>query len=166
MLVLEARMSRRMMSAAALAVVVLLATTQTVSADMSRGVIAAFRGQLVVSKGELPSGKNDKDTVAKIKKEQLKEVVGTKKSEDVTGWYFHYTAFLNKTGQKTLKMEFLKGGKLSADNRLDNVDPKTTVLTGDIQIDEDEGLAAGNTYTVQLVTSSGTVVAKTTLHMK
>ena len=158
-------MSRRVMSAAALAVVVLLATSHVVSADMSKSVIAAFRGQLVISKGELPSGKNDKDTIAKIKKEQIKVLAGTK-NEDVTSWFFSYTAFLNKTGQKSLKMEFMKGGKLAADKQLDGIDPKSTVLTGDITINEDEGLAKGNTYQIQLVTSSGNVVAKTTLVMK
>lgn len=158
-------MARRVMSAAALAVAVLLATSETVNADMSKSVIAAFRGQLVISKGELPSGKNDKDTIAKIKKEQIKVLSGTK-SEDVTSWYFAYTAFLNKTGQKSLKMEFMKGGKLAADKRLDGIDPKSAILTGDIQINEDEGLAAGNTYQIQLVTASGAIVAKTTLTMK
>ena len=158
-------MSRRVISAAALAVAVLFATSETVNADMSKSVISAFRGQLVISKGELPSGKNDKETIAKIKKERVKVLQGTK-SEDVTSWYFAYTAFPNRTGQKNLKMEFMKGGKLAADKRLDGIDPKSQVLTGDIQINEDEGLAAGNTYTIQLVTSGGAVVAKTTLTMK
>lgn len=160
-------MSRRVMSmsAAALAVAVVVATSTPSYAEMTRGVIAAFKGQIVISKGELPSGKNDKDTIKRIKKEQLKELTGTE-NEEVTSWYFQYTAFLSKTGAKTLKMEFLKDGKLSADKRLDGVDPKTSVLTGDISINEDEGLTKGNTYVIQLVTPGGTVVAKTTLTMK
>jgi hypothetical protein len=158
-------MSRRVMSAAALAVAFVVATTTTSSADLTKGVISAFRGQLVISKGELPAGKNDKETISKIKKEQLKEITG-QTQEDVTSWYFSYTAFLSKTGAKDLKMEFLKGGKLAADKRLDGIDPKSGVLTGDISINEDEGLAKGNTYQIQLVTSGGTVVAKTTLTMK
>jgi hypothetical protein len=157
-------MSRQVMSAAALAVVVVMATAHTVSADMTRGVISAFRGQLVVSKDELPTGKNDKDTIAKIKKEQLKELTG-QPGEDNTIWNFHYTAFLSKTGAKNLKMEFLKGGKLAADKQLDGVDPKSAVLSGDITIDENEGLAKGNTYQVQLLSGSS-VVSKTTLVMK
>lgn len=158
-------MSRPVMSAAALAIAFVVATTQPSFADMTRNVIAAFKGQLVISKGELPVGKNDKDTIAKIKKEQLKEVTG-QTSEDVTSWYFSYTAFLNKTGSKTLKMEFLKGGKLAADKQLDGIDPKSGVLTGEISINEDEGLAKGNTYQIQLLNSGGSVVAKTTLIMK
>jgi hypothetical protein len=158
-------MSRRVMSATALAVAFVVATTTASFADMSRGVISAFKGQLVISKGELPVGKNDKDTIAKIKKEQLKEVTG-QASDDVTSWYFSYTAFLTKTGAKNLKMEFLKGGKLAADKQLDGIDPKSGVLTGEITINEDEGLAKGNTYQIQLVNGSGAVVAKTTLVMK
>jgi hypothetical protein len=157
--------SRRMMSAAALAVAVVAATTTPVFADFSKTVTGAFRGQVVVSKGDLPVGKNDKDTIAKIKKEQLKELTGTA-NEDVTAWHFHYTAFLSKTGANKLKIEFMKGGKLAADQQLDGVDPKSSVLAGDISINEDEGLAKGNTYTVQLVTPSGGVVSKTQLLMK
>jgi hypothetical protein len=157
--------SRRMMSAAALAVAVVAAASSPVFADYSKSVTAAFKGQIVVSKGDLPVGKNDKDTVAKIKKEQLKEITGTA-NEDVTGWYFHYTAFLSKTGSKNLKMEFMKGGRLAADKQLDGIDPKSAVLSGEISINEDEGLAKGNVYTIQLVNSSGAVVAKTNLNMK
>jgi hypothetical protein len=153
------------LSAAALAVAFVAATSTPSFADMTKGVINAFKGQLVISKGELPAGKNDKETIAKIKKEQLKEITGTA-SEDVTSWYFSYTAFLSKTGAKNLKMEFLKGGKLAADKQLDGIDPKSGVLTGEISINEDEGLAKGNTYQIQLVNGGGAVVAKTTLIMK
>jgi hypothetical protein len=158
-------MSRRLIQATVLAVAFVVAASQAAFADMTRGVISAFRGQLIISKGELPVGKNDKDTIQKIKKEQLKEITG-QTSEDVTSWYFSYTAFLTKTGSKTLKMEFLKNGKLAADKRLDGIDPKSGVLTGEISINEDEGLAKGNTYQIQLLNSGGAVVSKTTLTMK
>ena len=157
--------SRRMMSSAVLAVAVVAASSAPVFADYSKSVTSAFKGQVVISKGDLPVGKNDKDTIAKIKKEQLKEVTGTA-NEDVTGWYFHYTAFLSKTGNKALKMEFIKGGKLGADKQLDGVDPKSAALTGDISINEDEGLAKGKTYTIKLVTASDATVATATLTMK
>lgn len=156
-------MSRHMLSTVALAV--LVAAGSTASADMSRGVISTFRGQFVVTKDELPEGKNDADTIKKIKAAQLKELTGTT-NEDVTYWHFHYTAFLSKAGATKLTMEFMKEGKLSANQQLDGVDPKSSVLSGDISINEDEGLAKGKTYTVQLVTANDTVVAKATLTMK
>jgi hypothetical protein len=62
-------------------------------------------------------------------------------------------------------MEFMNGSKLSADKQLDGIDPKSSVLTGDISINEDEGLAKGKTYTIQLMSGSS-VVSKTTLIMK
>jgi hypothetical protein len=135
------------------------------SADMSRNVIAAFRGELVITKGELPEGKNDKDTIAKIKAERLKELTGEAR-DDVMSWHFHYTAFLNKPGSTRLKVEFYLGNKFVADNRLDGVDPKMTVLSGDISINEDEGLSRGKAYVIKVVTDKDVVVASTPLVMK
>jgi hypothetical protein len=155
-------MSRTSMTAAVFAA--LVCAGGVASADLSRGVISTFRGQLVISKDELPEGKTDKDTVSKIKAAQLKELGGAK-NDDVVFWHFHYTAFLTKTGNAKLTLEFLKDGKLSANQQLDGVDTKSSVLTGDISINEDEGLAAGKTYTVQLVGPGDSVVAKTTLTM-
>lgn len=153
----------RMMSAAVLAVA-LMSAPQALWADVSKPVISAFKGQFIVTNEDLPTGKNDKDTIAKIKKAQLKEITGAA-SDDVTSWNFHYTAFLSKSGAKNLKMQFLKGDKLAADKQLDGIDPKSLVLSGDITINEDEGLAKGNTYTIRLLSGSS-VVAKTSLIMK
>jgi hypothetical protein len=137
------------------------------SAEVSRGVITAFKGELVITKGDLPEGKTDKDTIAKIKAERLKEISGEAKST-VTAWHFHYTAFLAKPGATQLRMEFHtndKDKKFAADNRLEGVDPKITVLSGDISIDEDEGLSKGKAYIVKLVTDKNVVVASTPLVM-
>jgi hypothetical protein len=162
----EAFMSSKWMTAVGLALAVVMVTGNAASADMSKPVIAAFKGQLVVTKGELPEGKNDKDTIAKIKGERLKEISG-QKNEDVTSWFFHYTAFLNKAGATRLRMEFyVDGKKFVADKRLDGVDPKSGVLSGDISINEDEGLIAGKGYVIKLVTDKDAVVATTPLLMK
>jgi len=138
------------------------------SADVSRNVIAAFKGDLVITKGELPEGKTEKDTITKIKTERIKELTGEAK-DDVVYWHFHYTAFLSKPGSSLLKMEFYtndKDKKFVADNRLDGVDPKSTVLSGDISINEDEGLSKGKAYTIKLVNDKDVVVASTQLVMK
>ena len=157
-------MTRKIISTAV--VVAAIVIGGVASADMSRGVIAAFRGQLIISKTDLPEGKSDKDTIAKIKKEKLTELVGTAQ-EDVTYWNFHYTAFLNRTGNSILKMEFYRDGKqFVADKTLDGVDPKSAILTGDISINEDEGLAKGKAYVIKLVAGKNTVVATTNLLMK
>ena len=154
-------MSRKIL----LGAVVLALTTSFAFADLSRGVIAAFKGQLVISKSDLPEGKNDKDTIGKIKAAKLSEVTGTMQ-EDVAYWNFHYTAFLNKTGSSTLKMEFYADGKrFVADKTLDSVDPKSSILTGDISINEDEGLAKGKAYVIKLMAGK-TVVSTANLLMK
>jgi hypothetical protein len=156
---------RRLMSAA----VVLAAAVGwggVAAADLSRNVIAAFRGELVITKGELPEGKTEKDTIAKIKAERLKEVTGEAR-DDVMYWHFHYTAFLTKTGATQLKMEFYTPDKkLVANVGLDGVDPKSPVLSGEIPINEDDGLSKGKPYTIKLVTEKDVVVASTPVVMK
>jgi hypothetical protein len=151
----------------AMALSLILATRGTAFAEIaSRNVIGAFKGQLVISKNELSEGKNDKETIAKIKAEKLSEIKG-EKNDDVVYWNFHYTAFLNRTGATKLKMEFYRDGKqYSADKQLDGIDGKSAVLFGQISINEDEGLAAGKTYVIKLVTDKDVVVASTTLVMK
>ncbi|MBA3392361.1 MAG: hypothetical protein H0T89_06940 [Deltaproteobacteria bacterium] len=157
---------RKIFSTAVLVAALLIGVRGAAYADMSKTVISAFRGQLVVSKQELPEGKNDKDTIAKIKKEKLTQLVG-EAQEEVTYWNFHYTAFLSKTGSSKLKLEFYADGKrFVADKTLDGIDPKSSVLSGDISINEDEGLAKGKTYVVKLVAGKNTVVATTSLLMK
>jgi hypothetical protein len=136
------------------------------SADMSKGVIGAFRGQLVVTKGDLPEGKSDKDTISKIKAAKLTQVQG-ELNGDVKMWTFNYAAFLNKTGSSSLKLEFwLDGKKYAADKQLSGVDPKSSLLTGEISIDEDENISPGKSYVLKLVAGSKNVVATTTLLMK
>ncbi len=157
-------MSRNLMSAAVIALAV-IAAGSTASADMSKTVINAFRGQLVITAQELPEGKNDKETIAKIKAAKLSALTG-EAQEDVVYWNFHYTAFLTKTGNTKLKMEFYNGKQLAADKTLDGIDPKSAVLTGDISINEDEGLSKGKTYTIKLVTASDASVSTATLTMK
>jgi hypothetical protein len=157
--------SRRSISAAL--VVAAVAWGGVAAADVSRSVIAAFKGELVITKGDLPEGKNDKETIAKIKAERLKELTGEAKN-DVTGWVFHYTAFLSKTGATELTLEFWRTDdkRLAANQRINGFDPKLQALSGNISIDEDEGLTKGKAYVVKFVTEKNVVVAQTPLVMK
>jgi hypothetical protein len=159
-------MSRHVISAAVLGLVLLGGTA---TADLSsNAVISTFRGQFVVSHDELQEGKNDKETINKIKAASLKELVG-EPAADVTQWHFHYTAFLTKNGASSLKMEFLtddKDARLAADKRLEGVNPKDAVLSGDITIDEDEGLAKGKSYAIELIAPGNVVVARQTIAFK
>jgi hypothetical protein len=142
-----------------------IAASAIAQAAPSSGVISTFHGQLVVSKDELPEGKNDGDTIKKINAARLKEVDGEKKG-DVQAWHFHYTAFLARGGSSHLELRFLDDkDQLKANQTLNDVDPKASVQSGDISIDEDDGPAKGKTYVVVLVAGES-VVAKTTLTLK
>lgn len=147
---------------------VILGGSAVAWAEVSAAVIKAFKGELVITKDELPEGKSEKDTIAKIKSERLKELTGEDR-DDVTHWHFRYTAFLNKTGSSRLKMEFYtndKDKKFVADNRLDGIDPKSAVLSGEISINEDEGLVKNRPYVIKLVNDKDVVVAQAHLVMK
>ncbi len=140
-------------------------------ADLSKKVITAFKGQIVVSEGEVPSAEGDKETISAIKKSQQTSVAGEKNADDVTVWRFHYTAFLNKAAPTSLKMVFYSDDKekrYAADQRLDGVDPKSPVLSGDVSITEDDGLNKGRRYVIKLVATVGgkdATLAQTTLKM-
>lgn len=166
---LSALTQRAALIAATLAAFVVIAVGGDVAmAEVSANVIKAFKGELVITKGELPEGKSEKDTISKIKSDRLKELTGEERDE-VTHWHFRYTAFLSKTGATRLKMEFYtndKDKKFVADNRLDGVDPKSAVLSGEISINEDEGLVKGRPYLIKLVNEKDAVVAQAHLVMK
>jgi hypothetical protein len=159
-------MTRRNLLNAVIVAVFAVFAGGVASADISKNVITAFRGQLVITKGELPDGKSDKDTIAKIKAAKLTELKG-EVNGDVKMWTFNYAAFLSKTGATSLKLEFWKDGKqYAADKSLSGVDPKSSLLTGEISIDADENIDEGKSYVLKLVAGGKTTVAQTTLVMK
>lgn len=127
------------------------AVISTAEADVSKKVIAAFKGKMLVSDAPLQSSGDDKATIAAWKSKTTATIKGQQNGNDVQEWTFSYTAFLSKTGSSSLKLEFYDGDKYSADRTLTGVDPKDPVLEGDITIDEDEGLTKGKKYTLKLV---------------
>lgn len=159
-------MTRRHLLNAVIAAAAAVLAGGVASAEISKGVIASFRGQLVITKGELPEGKGDKETIAKIRAANLSELKG-EVNGDVKQWTFNYAAFLTKTGATSLKLEFWRDGKqYAADKSLSGVDPKSALLTGEITIDADENIDDGKQYVLKLVAGSNTVVAQTKLLMK
>lgn len=120
-------------------------------ADLSKKVIAAFKGKILVTDGPLSQGSDDKSTIAAFKKKALTSITGVENGNDVWEWTFGYTAFLSKTGMTTLKLEFYDGDKYAADQTLTGVDPKGQVIEGEITINEDDGLSKGKKYTIKMV---------------
>ena len=151
--------SRRLILAGSLAAAIVLGlAARPADADLSKKVIAAFKGQIVVTRGKVETVGADKETIAHIKKNALTTVKGEPNGNDVQEWTFMYTAFLKTGGPSTLKLEFYNDqGQYVADQTLTDVDPRMTVLEGDISINEDDGLAKGKKYTLKL---TGTVKGK------
>ena len=157
----------QLISSAVVAIAVLLAGT-IAFADMSKKVIATFKGQILITDHPLAMEGTDKATIAEFKKSRLKEIKGEPNGEDVQSWSFNYSAFLKTTGSTDLKLEFYIGDKYVADQRLTDVDPKDPVLVGMISITEDDGPTKGKAYTLKLVSVKGgkeTVLATTPLTM-
>lgn len=139
-------------------------------ADVSKKVIKALKGQLIISTEPVSPGGTDKETVAAYKAAKLKEVTGEPNGDDVQEWTFHYTAFLKKKAPSaTLELDFYDGKDLKGNPGLQGVDTTAPVLEGDITISENDGPTKGHKYTVKLVATVNNkdiVLASTTLTMK
>ncbi len=156
------RPTRRLFVLATLAAAVMLGTgASPADADLSKKVIGAFKGKILLTTAPLESVGDDKSTIAHFKKVALTSLKGEQNTNDVQEWTFNYTAFMTKGGATSLKLEFYnEQGGYAADQTLTGVDPRMTVLEGDITINEDDGLTKGKKYTVKL---SGTVKGKDTV---
>jgi len=160
-------MTRTLLALPLVLALVFGASAAPAHADMSKKVIAAFKGKVIVSNSPLEMQGDDKSTIAKIKKDTLTSVVGAPGGDDVYAWSFVYTAFMAKaSGASSLSLEFYDGSKFVADQRLTGVDPKSTVIEGELAITEDDGLTKGKKYTLKLVKGESTVLASTSIEMK
>jgi hypothetical protein len=166
-------MSHRILPMSAATAVALLLGATIAHADMSKKVIDTFKGQIVVTDGPVEASGDDKSVIDAYKKARLKEAKSKMNDEDVPQWAFTYTAFIGKgAGVDSLKFEFYtddKEHRYAADQRITGIDPKDPVLTGTIEISEDDGLAKGKSYEIKLtgeVKGKETLLAKTTLKME
>ena len=132
------------------------------SAKLSDAVVAAFKGKLVVTRGAVAEGASDKETIARLKAAQISELAGSPGDEGQL-WTFHYTAFLKKTGNVGLRLQFVSGeadGRLAAETSLPIVDVDNPVIEGNLTIGESRGLVRGKAYLLKVVNDKGDVVAK------
>jgi hypothetical protein len=131
-------------------------------AALSDAVVAAFRGKIVLSRAAVAAGATDKETIAKLKAAQLTELAGSA-TDDGQSWSFHYTAFLKKTGNVGLKLQFVSGEqdrRFAAETGVPILDVDSPVISGDLTIGESRGLERGKAYQLKLVNDKGDVVAK------
>jgi hypothetical protein len=137
-------------------------------AAFSDGVVAAFKGKILISGAAVAEAKSDKETIAKLKAAQLSELAG-KAGDDGESWTFHYTAFLKKTGNVALKLQFVSAevdGRLATETAISIPDVELPVLSGELTIGESRGLTRGKAYLLKLVNDKGEVVAKTSATFK
>jgi len=161
-------MSSRRSLAGLAALASLLLVSLAAEAKLSDAVVAAFKGKLVLTRAAVAEGATDKDTIAKLKAAQLTELVG-KPGDDGESWTFHYTAFLNKTGNVALKVQFISAevdGRLANETAISIPDVDLPVLSGELTIGESRGLVRGKAYLLKLVNDKGDVVAKTSATFK
>ena len=133
--------AHRLATTFAIAALVVAGLVGGASADISKKVQAAFRGQLLITEEPLPeSAGSDKDTIALYKKATLKSLKGTPGEEDALTWRFAFTAFFKAPPRVTeLSVDFYTNDKEKlyvAKKRLSGVDANLTVLTGEVSIDE------------------------------
>ena len=97
-------MNRRSFAIALAVVAALLLVTGNTpaQADLSKKVIAAFKGKLLLTRGPVEAGGSDKDTIAHYKKASVTTVEGALNGNDVQEWTFVYTGFLKQGGATRL----------------------------------------------------------------
>jgi len=147
---------------------VFLAAAAAAAPDLSDAVVAALRGKIILSRAAVAPGASDKETLAKLKAAQLTEVVGLPTDEG-QAWRFHYTAFLEKTGNLGLKLRYVSGEqdrRQAAESAVPIPDVESAVLTGELSVSESQGLVRGKVYALQLVNDKGEIVAKTSAAFK
>jgi hypothetical protein len=161
-------MSRRSVAPAALVIVLVLLAAAVAAAQLSEGVVAAFRGKIVLTRAAVAPGASDKETITKLRAAQLAEIAGTS-TDDGQIWRFHYTAFLKKAGNVALKVRYISGEqdrRAVTETAIPIPDVDSAVLTGDLSISERQGLERGKAYVLQLVNDKGEIVAKTSAILK
>lgn len=166
-------MSARRIGVAAAVATMLAGLVAYADISISKQVQKTFRGQIIISAQELPDGEGDpKATIATYKKLDLHAVKGDVSGDDVASWTFHYTAFLKAApGTKSVSFDFHTADKenLYVANKTLQVDPKATMFTGALTIDENEGPTRGKTYHVILRAKKGSKeieLARTKLTLK
>ncbi|HVU50418.1 MAG TPA: hypothetical protein VHL80_07010 [Polyangia bacterium] len=156
----------RLVAPGSLALVGLLALVA--EAKVGDAVVAAFKGKIVLSRAAVGEGANDKDTIARLKAAQLTELAG-KPGDDGESWTFHYMAFLRKTGNVGLRLQFVSAEldrRLAAEIAIPIPDVDSPVLAGELTVGESRGLSRGKAYLLKLVNDKGEVVAKTSATFK
>jgi hypothetical protein len=161
------RLAPRLLGRVSLLAALVIASAPA-EAKLSDAVVSAFRGKIVLTHAAVAEGPTDKDTTAKLKAAQLTEIAGTP-TDDGQSWTFHYTAFLKRTGNVALKLQFVSGEqdrRFATETAIPIPDVDSPVLSGELTVGESRGLSRGKAYQLKLVNDKGDVLAKTSAIFK
>jgi len=164
---------KRSFRAALLAIAPLFFLSAAARADVSEAVQKKFKGQILISSGALPdSAADDAELIRQLKKAHS-GVISHGKGDSVPVWRFHFMAFMSKKpGVGQIALDFYTDDKKKAfvaQERLTGIDPNLTLLETEVELSEDDGLAADRSYVVKLtaeVKGREVVLATTKLRTK
>ena len=123
-------------------------------ADLSKGVQAKLKGEILIAPDGLPAPEGDDAATIKALKKAATGTVKHQKVGGVATWSFQFMAFMKKKpGATQVSLDFYDGKKFVAQERLAGIDPSLTLLQASVDITEDDGLSPGKSYTVKLTTS-------------
>jgi len=127
-------------------------------ADVPVSVQKQLKGQMFISPEPLPqSADSDAALIKALKKanhSELKHIA----ADGVPTWRFHLLAFMKqKPGVSQISLDFYLDDKTHAfvaQERLAGIDQKLTMLDAQVDLSEDDGLAANKSYIVKLSAES------------
>jgi hypothetical protein len=158
---------------AALAVLALVVCSSAARADVSEAVQKKFKGQILISAESLPDSVADEAEQIRQLKKAHTGVLASSKGDSVPVWRFHFMAFMaRKPGATQVALDFYTDDKKKqfvAQERLAGIDPVLTLLQGEAELSEDDGLTADRSYVVKLtaeIKGKEVVLATTKLRTK
>jgi hypothetical protein len=127
-------------------------------ADVSEAVQKKLKGKLYLSDQPFPlEGGPDADAIHAIEKHARRRLTAAA-VEGVATWRIAFVAFLGKKpGVTELSVDFTtddKDKQFAAQKRLAGVSADVPLLAGEFEITEDDGLARGKAYRVDVVARS------------
>lgn len=160
-------------SLGSLAFALALVWSAAARADVSEQVQKKFKGQILIAADALPdSAPDDAELIRQLKKANT-TVIGHTGGAGSAVWRFYFMAFMSKKpGATQVALDFYTDDKkrqFVAQERLAGIDPKLTLLESAVELSEDDGLAADQSYIVRLtaeVRGKDVVLATTKLRTK
>jgi len=123
-------------------------------ADVPLAVQKQLKGQIFVSPEPLPQSSDSDAALVKALKKANRPELKHSTADGVPVWRFHVLAFMSKKpGVSQIALDFYTDDKTHAfvaQERLAGIDKNLTLLVAQVDLSEDDGLAANKSYIVKL----------------